>query len=803
MAPRKLKNQLDNLQLEVFRDITDDVIESDFVPYACLYDPDTVLTKNGELLQIIKITGFTYEAIAMEDADLRNVIREAIVDNIDSDEYAVWFHTIRRKKRLSPDVEYPDPFSTQLHEAWKKRNEWDRKYINELYITIVKEGQSADISSVKGFIEGLIPARDRKIRNRYLDRISLELKATVDDILDDLKNFGAKRLTIVQRDGIYYGEHIEFLEKIINLEERPMPIERIGLSEYLAGGELSFAYNAMEVRTAEGERRFGAVLTVKEYKEASLYRIDEILQLPCEFIVSQCIDFVNTRRALQSYEGQRYYLRLSGDDELAEATELTEILSGNQQRQTDYGEQQTSIFVIGFSVSEMERSLKSIRDALAKIGIVTIREDLKFEECYWAQLPANFEFIKRLGYTNTSHVAGFVNIHNYPAGNAKGCPWGPPLTLFYTAAGTPYFFNFHLEGNGHTTIIGPQGSGKEVMMNFLLGMSRKYRCRMFYLDASGRAKSFVAATQGNYYDINNSPESRGLLSPLSLPDTNVNREFLAFWMTTLIDETGMLADDTMIGLFRQAVNHVFTLPKEQRTLQAVHEFVTVHDAHHAKLLTKWFGSGEYANLFDATQEKAEPKQGMIAFNISSLMDNVACLTPVASYLLHRITMTLDGTPSIFVLDEAWKLLNNPLFAPRIAQWMGYLTSKNAIALMATNQVESLSDYEFAPILVKEAATQIYLPNEDPDDYYIDQLGLSEDEFAYLDAMNVDYRHFMIKRANESVVAELNVGGMDYILSVLSGEHKENSTLLFADEADTDEEDSPKANSGKTDFGGWQ
>ena len=41
--------------LQSFREIADDVIESDFVPYACLYNPTTIITKDGELLQTIKI----------------------------------------------------------------------------------------------------------------------------------------------------------------------------------------------------------------------------------------------------------------------------------------------------------------------------------------------------------------------------------------------------------------------------------------------------------------------------------------------------------------------------------------------------------------------------------------------------------------------------------------------------------------------------------------------------------------------------------------------------------------------------
>lgn len=797
MAARKQRNQLDNQQLEVFRDITDDVIESDFVPYACLYDADTVMTKNGELLQIIKITGFTYEAISSEEADLRSVIRQALVRSIPSDDYAVWFHTIRRKKRLSPDVPFPDPFSGQLHEAWKKRNEWDRKFINELYVSIVHEGQSADITSVKGFFEGLIPAYDKRVRNQYLDRVSQALRTTVDRLLSNLQEFGAKRLTIVEREGICYGEHLEFLEKLINLEERPMPIQTIDLSHYLAGGELSFAYNAMEVRTAEGERRFGSVLTLKEYKESSLYHIDEILQLPCEFIVSQCIDFISARRALKSFESQQYYLRVSGDTDLAETIELHDIVSSNRQRMTDYGEQQTSIFVIGYGVAEMERSLKIVREALAKIGIIAVREDLKFEEAYWAQLPANFNFIARLANINTTHVAGFVNIHNYPAGNARGCPWGPPVTLFYTAAGTPYFFNFHLGNNGHTTVIGPPDTGKDVLVNFLLAGARKYRNRLFYLDATGNARSFVTAIQGNYFDLDKEGVSPGLMSPFMLPDTQVNREFLAYWLTTLIDETGTMADEQLLGQLRPIVASLYEQPKENRRISQVVIQLAQSAPHLAQRMAQWAGDGLRAHWFDNPSETIEPKNGIIGINLSPLIDQPSLLVPVASYLLHRITMTLDGAPSIFVLDEAWKLLNNPLFATRVAQWLNYLTSKNALAVMTTQDLASLQEAEFAAVPVQQAATQIYLPNEDPDDFYTDLLGLSEDEFNLLDAMNVEYRHFLIKRAIESVVAELNVGGMDYILSVLSGEHHEQPSLLFQDAGD-DDEDEP--NTSET---GWQ
>lgn len=761
------RNQLDNARLEVYRDIADDVEESDFVPYACLYDPDTILTKNGELLQIIKITGFTYESVEHSDADIRSVIRKAVEQSIHSNEYALWFTTIRRKKKLSPDGDYPDAFSSELHEAWKHRNQWDRKYINELYITVVREGQSADITSPKGFFSGLLASRDRKIRNAYLDRIADELKDTMARMLTALGAFGAHRLTVVQRDGIYYGEHLEFLEKLINLEERPMPLDEIGLSDYLTSGEITFAYNAMEVRSAEGDRRFGAVMTVKEYKEASLYRIDEFLQIPCEFIITQCLDFINAKQALQSYKEQQHYLEISGDEELLQKSELKRILSSSDDKVTDYGQQQTTIFVIGESVAELEHSIQQIRNSLNNIGIIVIREDLRFEDMYWATLPANFEFISRLNYVDTQHIGGFVNIQNYPAGNAKGCPWGPPVTLFYTAAGTPYFFNFHLQEKGHTMILGPKGSGKSVLLNFLLSESRKYRNRLFYLDARGHAQAFVQAIGGNYFTVTDAAATHHV-SPLSLPDNPINREFLAAWLITLTDSSAQAMTAERMAIFSSIVEQMYQHDPSQRTFAFIAQHLQQRDPQSAEKLARWHSGGELAHLFDHPSETVAPSQSILGFNLSQALDQPDLLMPLASYLIHRMTMTLSGAPSVIVLDEGWRLCHNPLFASRIKPWLEYITSKNALVIFTTEEMLEATTYPFCKDITDMAETQIYLPDEDPELVYQDAFGLTDDEFAYLDAMSEEYRHFMLKRRSETIIGELNLGGMDNILEVLSG-----------------------------------
>ena len=55
--------------------------DEDFIPYAIHYDKNTILTKNGELMQIIRVSGFSNTSVYAELIPLREAVRDAIRDN--------------------------------------------------------------------------------------------------------------------------------------------------------------------------------------------------------------------------------------------------------------------------------------------------------------------------------------------------------------------------------------------------------------------------------------------------------------------------------------------------------------------------------------------------------------------------------------------------------------------------------------------------------------------------------------------------------------------------------------------------
>ncbi len=754
--------------LEAYRDITDDVEESDFVPYACLCNPHTILTKNGELLQTIKMVGFSYEALSSAPVGLREVIRQALLEHVREPRYAIWFHTMRRKQSLAPEGQFSEPFATQVDQAWNQKNDWNNKFINELYVSIVREGENVAINDAKKFGEGLLPKKHLNARNRYLDDAANELDRVVSGMMDTLQDYGARRLEIVERDGVFHSEQLEFLEKLINLEERPMPVPDQDLSYYLTSGEITFGFDAMEVRTAEGKRRFAAILTIKEYKEASLPAIDEFLQIPCEYIISQCFDYVNASKALAQYQEQERFLRIGGDSEFAQSTELNRIMQSNRQQPVDYGEQQTTIFLICDSVNEVEKNVRMVRRALSNIGIVSIREDLKFEECYWAQLPANFEFVSRLSAIDTAHVAGFVNLNNYPAGNASGDLWGPPTSLFRTAAGTPYFYNLHIGDNAHTAIIGPRGSGKTVLTNFIAAQARKYQPRLWYVDALRGAGQLINTLGGTYVQPGNPRGGIGF-NPLLMEDNNPNREFLTLWLIMLIDPHGANVNDATIQGFKGIIDQIYKLPPEHRNLQSIGQALGAQNPALAEKFSQWYGSGKYANLFTAPEDALTLETDTLGIDVSAYINDVNAIVPLASYILHRMTNQLDGRKSMLVLDEAWRLLDNPIFGPRVQHWLEYLRTQNTACFLTTEDVDDAGQRQISKAIMPQLATQIYLPHPYPDSAYINVFGLTEEEFGYLSMMNAEERHFLLKRGNETIVAELDLGGLDDIIGVLSGQ----------------------------------
>lgn len=752
LKPRA-KQEIPPKDLEAEGDIADDVIESDFVPYACLFDPSTIATKDAELLQTIKITGLGYEG--QTQGNLRDAIRATIRKAIPDDRFAIWLHTYRKRQASSARTHYPDAFSGKIDETWRGAHTGASTYSNELYVSIVMASAPSDLKNKNVLKQSFFPKRDSEQRSKAMLENLGELSRVTQRMITLLQPFGARLLTTVERDGIFYSEQLEFLEKLINLEERPMALPERDLSHTLTSGEITFGFNAMEVRTAEGVRRFAAILTLKEYKESTLKGIDQFLDIPCELIVSQCFDFTGAAQAQEAYQKQARYLMYSGDRELGSWMEIDRLMNSQENLSNGFGQQQTTIFLIAPSVNQLEGHVRMVQRALNRLGLIVVREDLRFEECYWSQLPANFTFITRKQAIDTDHIAGFVNLQAAPMGNANGSPWGAPISLFETLQDRPYYFNFHRGNSAHTLLLGKPGSGLTTFTHFLLAQTRKLPVALWYLDTSGRGKALMEAMGGQYYTPGTNDCA---MNPLQLPESQANREFLALWLSTLIDPTGYKLNHATLSYLQSIISQVQQLPRASRRMSAVVDLVRRDDSLLAGSLQRYVAGSALGALFDAPEDRFTVSK-LCGWQLHDWMKDPATRIPLTGYLLHRLTGLLNGSPTLLVLNEGFDILDTPLFSARVLAWYDYLTQNNAATLLTTSDVENAALRPYAPAVASRTATIFAMPNQTPEAGYSMGFGFSPEEVASLTALNKSDHHILQKRGAEAVVIRASLEGL--------------------------------------------
>lgn len=762
--------------LEAYRDIADDVDESEFVPYACLYDPHTVLTKNGELLQTIRITGLSYENIQQASLELRSLIRQILRDHIPDDSFAVWLHTIRSHCDLRSPGEAPAGFPRQLSEAWSAKNQFEQQYTNDVYITLVHEGQDARILSPKIFLRGIMPIFgpiwDMRSRNAYIDEVHERLDRVMLAIEDALQSFGAERLGIIEEESAVYSDLLRFLHRIINFKDVPVEVAPVDLSQQLTTGDIAFSYNAMEVRSEEGVRRFAAILTLKDYKEKALPYIDRFLKLPMEFVVTQCVNFVQPDKALKQYRDMKKIHEISEEKELPKMMELEGILGSETGRITDYGEQQMSIFIVADSPRQLERNIRHTTNFLGRHGIVCFREDLRLEECYWAQMPGNFEFVTRMQPTAISHMAGFANLYNHPVGLREHNHWGPAVTTLHTANGTPYFFNFHVDEIGHTLVVGRPGAGKSTLVNFLLTESLKFQPVIHYFDVSNRHANWIEAIGGKAYVFAGPGRGSGWeapppLNPFTLPASEGSIRFLQRWISVLLRCGGQTVEETDKQALGEALRQLYQ-DGQPRFLKRYVTLVGQLSPSTAAKFDRWVRGGDYGHFFDHEQDLFDLSDDVRGFHLAEVIQDGHVIAPLLSYLLQRLTLQLDGRPTIVALDEAWQIIGQTHIAAELDAWMTRLTEMNAMVLLKTSQIEEVAEIAFSEHLLEHVVTEIYLPDDMADDVYTDSFGLNDIELSYLELIKKEQRHVMIRRMENTLIAEMDLSGLESQIGVLSG-----------------------------------
>ena len=740
----------------------------DRIPFTRHVDPSTVATKDGLLVQTLHIEGFPFETASDEELNYRKAVRETVLRSAATSRLALWHHVVRR--RVTPDFPPPpeDPFCADLDQRWREQLETRRLFVNDIFLSLVLRPTQGRAGLVERLLKG------PRSRQTDLTRDLRELHAAREALSSALTPYGVRTLGLYDGPGgARFSEPAEFLALLLNGEGRPVLEPSGDMGAAIGQRRLTFGLDAVEFGTGHGgERTFGAVVGLKDYPARTTPGLlDGVLRLPLEMVLTESFAFEDRQAALDRMGVALRRLRAADDDAFSLRTELAEARDDVGAGRSAYGEHHLTVLVKADTLEALDYAVADVQSALAESGTLAVREDANLEPGFWAQFPGAFRFIARKGLISASNFASLASFHNHPTGEPTGNHWGPAISVLETTAAGPYNFNFHQGDLGNFTCIGPSGSGKTVLLTFLLAQAERLKPRVAYFDKDRGAEPFIRAIGGRY-DILRPGEPSGF-KPLMLPDEPGNRAFLTEWLAQLLSSDGgaLSADDRAVIV--DAIDANYAQPVSHRQLRFLRELFrggrrpTPGDL--AFRLGPWCDGGEHAWLFDNEQDLLNLETRILGFDMTRILDTPAVRTPAMMYLFHRLEQRLDGSPAIFVVDEGWKALDDPVFVRRIKDWEKTIRKRNGLVGFCTQSASDALDSRIASAIIEQAATQIFFPNARarPAEY-IDGFGLSEHEFSLVRSLPDTSRCFLVKRGDHSVVARLDLSGLSGPLKVLAG-----------------------------------
>lgn len=747
------------------------------VPYLRHVDTATIVTREGYYVRVIEIQGMSFETADQWHINQRMIDRATVLQGIADSRIAIYSHIIRTEALAFPAGNYANAWAESLDTAYKKKIETQKMFRTRQYLTIVRRPAQGRVNLLPKLIDLLASKVDAREQATQRKEALEQLEKVSGQILKTFSPYDARLLTMQEDNVGLHSETLGFLHYLLNLEESPrVAVSDMELSQYLPASRISFGKETFEMRGASPDAlRLGAVLSLKQYPGHSIAgMLDRVLRLPHEFIITQSFAFMGRQAALDHINLQHRKIQSGDEGAYSIAHQLTEAVDDTASGHSYFGWHHMSIVPHAHSQKGLRDAINALLTACSEVGMIPVREDLNMEATFWAQLPGNFGYITRRAMVTNHNFAGFASYHTFASGRPQENHWGDAISLLATTSGAPFYFNFHVRDVGNTTVIGPTGTGKTVLLSFLAAQALRHTPRIFYFDKDRGADLFIRAVGGKYSVVEQGKPSG--FNPLQLPDTPENRSFLIEFLrvlATMDQPTPLTASDER--QIAAAVNANYQVPLAERNLRQLSAYFSGYEstAHMEnnleQRLAKWYGRGERAWLFDNNEDALSLDNPIIGFDLTAILDLPYARIPWLMYVFWRIDQLLDGTKTMIILDEGWKLLDDPIFASRIKDWEKTIRKLNGLLVFATQSAGDAIQSKIGATIIEQSPTQIFLPNaKAPEEEYCRSFGLTQKELQLIRTLSPESHQFLLKQGQHSVIAKFDLSGLPDEIAVLSG-----------------------------------
>ncbi len=740
---------------------------AEHLPFVSFFGRDVIVLREGDLMATLRLDGLN--PLTTPDADL-DALKRAVAAVIaqTGNTFGIYVHRISVPQEIAMQLIPGGGFAAEIDRIWQSHNANQAPKKKQLYLSIIRRPDLAARVPVLNLLAKRTWVKDRAGRARELDEVTGFFETA-------LAAASPVRLT---NDG---GEWLGYLSTLMSGTFSPIaaPNSPLPLAYCLGACRATFDGDTAEISCATTSKtRYGALFSVKSYPALTDVALLDGLDLPLDVVLTNSFSPTPTNVMAERIQRIVRQMRAADDAAVSLRDQLLEAADDQEAGRIAFGDHHLSIAVYAPDRATLEQAAAEIKRLGQEAMAVIVRENMALKATYFAQVPGNFGYRARKTPISTINFADFSALHGSVEGRSDSeSPWSMLITAFPSIGSAAYRFNFHEAGTaareptvGHTLVLGRTGSGKTLTTAFLAAQAQRVGARLFFFDKDRGLEMAVRALGGRYNEIRAGIPTG--LNPLQTEIDERGRAWLSDWLATLLSRSGDLSGEQSRHIQSAVTQNADAGP----TLQRFASFETLFqplddDGELQGRVAEWIPGGRFGWVFDEpdTGQSIDVSGDIVGFDMTEILDMTTERMAVLSYIFRRIERIVeDRRPTIIVLDEAWKLLDDPYFGARLENWLVTLRKMNCVVVMMTQYPSQLRDVRVGKTIVETVPTQILFPNDraTPADY--DFLRVNEKEAALLTQTTAGQRIALVRSAGDSVFIDADLSALGHLLPILGG-----------------------------------
>lgn len=756
------------------------------VPWFLMQEDAIILNKNGSLQKTIEVRGYDLEtqieeAMISYNNKLNNVLKRL------EDRMSFSIDTIRSKSQRYKKGDFPDELGNRIESIREEYFNAGKHFESKTYITFT---YTVPLDTNKKIEKLYIESNEIEYEIEFLE----DFKKEYNSILDLFKGVFLKVKELNEEETLTYLHSLVS----INKQNIILPEVPIYLSNYLCDCHLKGGLQ-LKLESDIGIEEYVTPISINGFPHKTCpCFFDELNSLDIEYrwnIRYRALGKQKAIKRLQTLWGtffkNRYSLWQLAKQELTGKEPVTvneaalesagEIKIQENLTEGDYvgqGYYTNLIIVRDTDKKELDKKVRAINEVIRKLGFTTITETYNSLYSYLGSLAGDLYNNERDFCIQNSLTAS----HLFPlsaiwAGDEYNKHFNAPSLLYCQSnKTTPFRLNLHVGEVGHTAILGKTGGGKSVLLGTLAYHFRKYKdSKVYFFDKDRSSLILTLASGGKFYDIGED-ESKLSFQPLRNIDNEIEREWANNFILDILEAEKVEITPNIKKSVWQALELLSEAPVNARTFS---NFCSTVDKKEIKEALESFTSiGALGRYFDGTNDTIDISNWTV-FEMAKIIDNKQVLPHLLSYLFHKIENSLDGSPTMIVMDECWILLDKLQFAEKMKDWLKTFRKKNAFIVFATQELSDVKKSNIYDTIREACVTKIYLANRNAlsqvnKELYI-EFGLNQKEIEIISNMT-ERRDYFLKQTNGSRCFDLGLSELELLFIASTDIESQNMAL---------------------------